>query len=374
MQDFVHQPKLELPPRMAPSIQLVSQNPRIWVTDDSVSTELLESVDEAFKSENRNVVEKHSGRKIVARNIDFEKDDLWQELFERISDICGLEGAVPRHRNFMVTEVYGSGQDAHVDHANVDDVASGDPIDFLDMTRQSPSRSDPRRVVPTISIILYFNSVGGIRFPYADGMQTIAGKRGRMIFFENYKDEARPLHATSATHYGIYFEQVPKRILVMGVLANKTPSMDRSAEPTKGLIYGAGTERDPLFHDNPSYDMYKIGGGQVVVAQKPDFIVSLEVSSSKGDATVLGRNLAGEEVFNKQCSKDTSLKFIMDQIKVKVDPGNTRNVLLCRTDGQLLTEEHMNQKLDECFKDLMETENRMTASRCFGLCGSSTSP
>ena len=120
--------------------------------------------------------------------------------------------------------------------------------------------------------------------------------------------------------------------------------------------------------------MYKIGGGQVVVAQKPDFIVSLEVSSSKGDATVLGRNLAGEEVFNKQCSKDTSLKFIMDQIKVKVDPGNTRNVLLCRTDGQLLTEEHMNQKLDECFKDLMETENRMTASRCFGLCGSSTSP
>ena len=95
--------------------------------------------------------------------------------------------------------------------------------------------------------------MGGIRFPYADGMQTIAGKRGRMIFFENYKDEARPLHATSATHYGIYFEQVPKRLLVMGVLANKTPSMDRSAEPTKGLIYGAGTERDPLFHDNPSY-------------------------------------------------------------------------------------------------------------------------
>lgn len=355
---------------MAPSIQLVSHNPRIWVTDDSVSSEFLASVDEAFKSEKRNVVEKHSGRKIVARNIDFEKDDLWEELFDKISDICGLEGALPRHRNFMVTEVYGSGQDAHVDHANVDDVAAGDPIDFLDMTKQSPSRSDPRRVVPTISIILYFNSVGGIRFPYADGMQTIAGKRGRMIFFENYQDDTRPMHATSATHYGIYFEQVPKRILVMGVLANKTPSMDRSAEPTKGLIYCAGTERDPLFHDNPSYDTYKVGGPQnFSTAAKPDFIVSLDVSCSKGDCTVLGRNLAGEEVFNKQCSKDTSLKFIMDHIKEKVDPGDARKVLLCRMDGQLLTEEHMNQNLDECFKDLVETERRMTASTCCGLWG-----
>ncbi|CAE7249375.1 CML1 [Symbiodinium sp. CCMP2456] len=275
----------------------------------------------------------------------------------------------------MVTEVYGSGQDAHVDHANVDDVAAGDPIDFLDMTRQSPSRSDPRRVVPTISIIVYFNSVGGIRFPYADGMQTIAGKRGRMIFFENYDDGARPMHATSATHYGIYFEQVPKRILVMGVLANKTPSMDRSAEPTKGLIYCAGTERDPLFHDNPSYDQYNAVRWKAMdAAAKPDLIVSLDVSCSKGDCAVLGRNLAGEEVFNTQCSKDTSLKFLMDQIKVKVDPGDARKVILCRMDGQLLTEEHMSQKLDECFKDLMEGKSRMTASTCFGLCGSSTSP
>lgn len=31
--------------------------------------------------------------------------------------------------------------------------------DFLDLSKQSPSWSNPRRVVPTISIILYFNSV-----------------------------------------------------------------------------------------------------------------------------------------------------------------------------------------------------------------------
>ena len=64
----------------APSIQLVSQDPRIWVTDNCVSAKFLDAVDHAFQSNERNVVEKHNGRKIVARNIDFEVDDLWKEL------------------------------------------------------------------------------------------------------------------------------------------------------------------------------------------------------------------------------------------------------------------------------------------------------
>lgn len=64
---------------MAPVIRLVSQDPRIWVTDDAASHKFLESVDMAFQSTDRNVVEKHNGRRIVARNIDFEADALWQE-------------------------------------------------------------------------------------------------------------------------------------------------------------------------------------------------------------------------------------------------------------------------------------------------------
>eukprot|EP00913_Durusdinium_trenchii_P000884 g822.t1 len=179
--------------------KLVSNEPRIWVADDCVSPQFLDAVDEAFKSKDSHVVEKHNGRKIVARNLDFEADALWQELFQTISDLCGLEGAAPQHRQFMVTEVFGCGQDAHVDHANIDDVAAGHPIDFLNLEKQSPSRSHPRRVVPTISIILYFNAVGGIRFPNAEGIHTIAGKRGRMILFENYEDKLRPMHKTRGT-------------------------------------------------------------------------------------------------------------------------------------------------------------------------------
>ena len=45
----------------------------------------------------------------------------------------------------------------------------------------------------------YFNAVGGIRFPNAEGIHTIAGKRGRMILFENYEDKLRPMHKTRGT-------------------------------------------------------------------------------------------------------------------------------------------------------------------------------
>lgn len=279
----------------------------------------------------------------------------FQELFETISDICGLEGAVPQHRNFMVTEVFGRGQDAHVDHTNIDDVAAGQPIDFLDLTRQSPSRSNQRRVVPTLSIVLYFNAVGGIRFPYADGMNTIAGKRGRMIIFENYQDECRPSHQKSAEHYGIYFETLPKRLLVMGVLANKTPAMSQTAESTKGLIYCAGTERDPLFHDNPSYDCYRRRPRRPEPEPvKEDLIVSLEVSFNKKDCSVIGRSVGGEELCQVQCSKEETMAFLTIEIQGEVDPDNKRNVLLCSMDGQLLTAEHADQTLLECFKSVEE--------------------
>ena len=270
----------------------------------------------------------------------------------------------------MVTEVFGRGQDAHVDHANIDDVASGHPIDFLDLTKQSPSKSHPRRVVPTISIILYFNAVGGIRFPYADGMHTIAGKRGRMILFENYDDSCRPAHKTSAKHYGIYFEEVPKRILVMGVLANQTPPMEKTSEPTKGLIYCAGTERDPLFHDNPSYDMYKRGAPSQPEV-KPDLIVTLEVTRKDEEKfLVVGRSMGGEQVFQEECVNSMSIGLLHNTARARADRADSHNVILCRMDGELLTkEEHFSKPLSEVFGDAAKEEEAKAGGR-FGLCGS----
>ena len=68
-----------------------------------------------------------------------------------------------------------------MDHINLDDLP-GYKLDFLDLTRQSTSPINPRRVVPTISVVVYFNSVGGLQFPHsADKLGTIAAKRGRIV-------------------------------------------------------------------------------------------------------------------------------------------------------------------------------------------------
>ena len=218
---------------------LVSNDPFIWMADDCLPAEFLQMVNGAFDSADGTgqcqVVKKPNGREILARNIDFQtKDEVCQEAFRRMSSLCGISGAMP-FSEFMVSEVLASGQDAHVDHVNVDDV--GGHLEFLDLTRQSFSESEPRRIVPTISIIVYFNAVGGICFPSATGMKTVAAKVGRLVMFHNYDDKHRPSHKASAEHYGIYFENLPRRVLIMGVLANHTPQFSSLAKTSEALVY-----------------------------------------------------------------------------------------------------------------------------------------
>ena len=134
---------------------MVSQDPKIWVVDDFLPAEFLQMVNSTFDSAQKKcqVVKKPNGREILARNIDFDADELCQEVFQKISELCGISGATCGFTQFMVSEVCASGQDAHVDHVNVDYVGSS-RLSFLDLTRQSCSEAEPRRVVPTISIIV----------------------------------------------------------------------------------------------------------------------------------------------------------------------------------------------------------------------------
>lgn len=240
--------------------QLVSEDPKIWVADDCVPQEFLDHVDAAFAAKDLGprVVEKYDGRRILARNVDFEVDELSRGMFENIAKVLGIT-ELDRCRDFMVSEVWADGQTSHVDHINLDDLAANKyNVDFLDLSKQSSSAGSPRRVVPTVSIVVYLNDVGGIRFPHAaDEAGTIAAKCGRVVMFQNYDDVHRPAHKASAEHHGIYFKDMPKRILVMGLLANENPSMVGSNPPWQGLLYCAGTSRDPLFHDNPSYEPWK---------------------------------------------------------------------------------------------------------------------
>ena len=357
-------------PAMAPATTtVVSTDPKIWVVDDCLPPEFVQMVNSTFDSADGNSqhqkVKKPNSREILARNIDFDaKDELCREVFQRISDLCGISGPVP-FKEFMVSEVWASGQDAHVDHVNVDDVGSS-KLSFLDLTRQSCSESEPRRVVPTISILVYFNSVGGIRFPFAD--KTISAKPGRMVLFHNYDDQSRPSHKTSAEHYGIYLETLPRRLLIMGVLANHTPKFKAypDSKTSEALVYCAGTKRDPLYHDNPSYDVYKtpqqiserIQTDRFVLAEqereraekerahskpsKPDLILTLDLNfNEKGHCEVEARTMAGDVKCKMYCEGEMleiPIKHVRGQIERQT--GNAHNIVLCFPSGQLLTEEH----------------------------------
>jgi len=169
------------------------------------------------------------------------------ELFDVVQSIAGVQEA-HQCRKALVSEVSGGKQDAHVDHVDFSDLSRryGKQLDFLDLGKQSISgRSCGSGIVPTFSIVLYFNNVGGITFPYADiPNNTIAGRRGRIIMFQNYIDCHRPMHNPLCSHYGSYFEHTPKRIMTLGILANST-----SEHLHDGLIYCPGTADQPLAHD-----------------------------------------------------------------------------------------------------------------------------
>ena len=49
----------------------------------------------------RKVVEKHSGRVIVARNLDFQANELWEGLFRDIAELLQLEAQGMGHQQFM---------------------------------------------------------------------------------------------------------------------------------------------------------------------------------------------------------------------------------------------------------------------------------
>lgn len=228
--------------------------PHVWVMDEAVPQSLLDHVDQAFATDSRSTTtkEEYHGRPLTSRSIEFDMDETARPFFEMIAHGWGLSLAEPFDK-FMVSDICGAEQSPHVDHINLDDL-DGRNWSFLDLGLQSSELRSPRKVVPTVTVVVYFNSVGGICFPNApEEVSTIAAQRGRVVMFENYLEDCqRPSHNPAAAHYGLYFQDKPKRILVMGILANQTPQFSPGSEPkalTRSLLYCAGTEADPLRHE-----------------------------------------------------------------------------------------------------------------------------
>ena len=171
-----------------------------------------------------------------------------------------------------------------------------------------------------------------------------------------------PSHKASAEHYGIYFETLPRRVLIMGVLANHTPPDPTQSSTccTPALVYCAGTRRDPLYHDNPSYDTYKTPQqiaeriqadlteeerirslSQPRATPKYDLILTLQlVFKDNGLCAVEGHNVAGDLMCKMNVSQQMMLRDLRGHVQRDADPNSAHNILLCLPNGQLLTEEH----------------------------------
>ena len=100
---------------------------------------------------------------------------------------------------------------------------------------------------------------------------------------------------------------------------------------TEALIYCAGTQRDPLFHDAPSYDCYKTPVPPNDGKPKPELVLTLELICSE--------TMAGELLCKLNLAPMT-LGIARSHIRYGADPSLSYNIILALPGGQLLSMEH----------------------------------
>eukprot|EP00931_Biecheleriopsis_adriatica_P027379 TRINITY_DN16484_c0_g1_i1.p1 TRINITY_DN16484_c0_g1~~TRINITY_DN16484_c0_g1_i1.p1 ORF type:complete len:443 (-),score=76.84 TRINITY_DN16484_c0_g1_i1:1198-2526(-) len=325
---------------------LVCTTPKIWVFDDLCSDRFLKHVDTLLDSET--VHDKQYevfGKVRKARCVPIEVDEQSQELLEVVKSIANVQEVEPCTK-LMVSDIYGDSQDAHIDHASMQDLATSfKKLDFLDTSRQSTSSQDASRIVPTVSLVIYFNDVGGIRFPHAQmAVDTIPAKRGRLVMFNNYIDGQRPNHDSAALHYGFYFpdKQRRRRLMTMGIMANETPSMSQNSA-VGGFIYCPGIGL--LGHDGPLYGRHDEDRTPDPELPREHYLVTMTAGfdASKKCWTLSCTNLAGEVVSVVDLTKDNSYMCHLRNVIHRAVEGKNYwdhdrkfDVQYCFADGKMM--------------------------------------
>lgn len=302
----------------------VCEHPKIWVFDDLLSEGFLKHVDSLFDSGKVPATQYNVFGKVrTAHSVLIDVDDVSRELIDIVREIAHVHEVEPCTK-LMVSDLYGDAQDAHVDHASTQDLAIAfENLGFLDLSKQSKSEQDTTRVVPTVSLVVYFDNVGGISFPKAHmPNDTITAQRGRIVMFHNYIDNERPAHNAAALHYGFYFpdQQRKRRLMTMGIMANETPTSVSIAE---AIIYCPGVGL--LGHDNPSYGVDPRHEHTVAPPspRREDYIVTMTpmFDDSKWCWTMSCSNMAAETVCVVDLDLQTSYRdTLANKIHKAVDP------------------------------------------------------
>merc|ERR1711977_88538 len=235
----------------------VCSSPNIWVFDNLLSESFLSHIDalfEASQEEPQRVMSWAKDRSQLKRAVEFPVvgDSRTSELAAVLRRISHTSSEVEVFPEARCVEVSGDPQHEHMDRHDWSRLTRFPIEDIVDINGRFSSPAELQgstRIIPTLSFVIYFNAVGGCEFPAAG--QTITGKRGRIIMFQNYIDEQRPAHDTQATHFGFYGNcpsqfgvNPPKRMMTGGILCNKVPltllgTRDCSLRDTnmKGIMY-----------------------------------------------------------------------------------------------------------------------------------------
>eukprot|EP00747_Dinoflagellata_sp_TGD_P194521 gnl/TRDRNA2_/TRDRNA2_62027_c0_seq1.p1 gnl/TRDRNA2_/TRDRNA2_62027_c0~~gnl/TRDRNA2_/TRDRNA2_62027_c0_seq1.p1 ORF type:complete len:422 (-),score=69.20 gnl/TRDRNA2_/TRDRNA2_62027_c0_seq1:47-1312(-) len=329
---------------------LVSSSPNIWVFDGLLSDRVLKHVNNICDTSP--VTEFHQqvlgNRTRLSRSWPFDIDEDTRELFKVIETISRVSCVEP-FASLLVTDVRGDSQVEHMDHISLDHLARRyEKLDFIDMAKQSESKNSAGFIVPTFSMALYLNDVGGVHFPHAAGDQgvEIEGKPGRIIMWQNYIDSERPHHNQLAQHYGTYFQDLPKRLVTMGVLANDSPAMDRDAPtgdvPT-GLIYCPGMLDKGVRHDGCHQAGHLHTGGSSDPAPprppsppKPDYVLTLTATLEDDTWHIFGTNIGGNQVCELKIKSFEKFSAIKAAIEHKINTPKKYEVKLLSMDGTIM--------------------------------------
>ena len=257
----------------------VCSDPCIWVFDDLLSDAILEHVDDnfcpqltTFPNNNKNQIDTES-----VGTWGLEDPLLAQEFIDVLIQIGGVIKTIENNnsdgRSVTLAEIRKTkNQSCHMDRVDIgggvfSPALSNDEatLKFLDMSKQDVltrkrrnhkvhptttaagaalSTSAIQKMVPTVSFVVYFeDNPGGIVFPYVVAASTVCreeegitrnkeddrrgglridGRRGRIIMFQNYRDDHSCLNPR-ARHFGTFDPSVPKRNFIGGILSNENP-------------------------------------------------------------------------------------------------------------------------------------------------------
>lgn len=323
------------------SLFLVCSDPNIWVFDHLFSDVLIGHInmlcDTTQVSEVHQEARGHRQRRSV-RGWPLRPEAQTQEFFDVISRLVGVR-LTEEFQSAMVTEVRGENQKLHIDGVELSDVERRyQQCDFLDETKQSVLEMHTAAVVPTLSVVVYFNDVGAIHFPQASSGEglLIQGRRGRVVVIENYLDTARPHHNASAMHYGTYFEDAPKRLVTMGVLANSTPSQREA--PPRGLLYCPAT-LDAVFTLHDAYAGMRDGYHEHhrEKEEKKKLIVSISVSREGDELHAVGTDVGGTELCDVPFEMTKTEADLVRAMKNKVERDDSYELEFLAPDGEVMT-------------------------------------